>query len=164
MSIKNTQNNEEVDLGQLFRAIGNMFQQFFQFIGTVFKNLFLAFVWLVFFIKRRIIIFTVTALIGLALGIFLDTTSPPTYKSSISVKQNYETGENLYGSIVYYNGLIRDGDFKVLADVLAIDKGITKEIVEFNLIYHALKRKLELSILTASGSRLFLISQRGDLI
>jgi hypothetical protein len=54
MSTTNTpQPSEEVDLGQLFKMIGNAFQRLFQFIGSIFNKLFLAFVWLVFFIKKH---------------------------------------------------------------------------------------------------------------
>ena len=31
-------NNEEVDLGQLFRLIGNAFDKLFRFIKSIFKN------------------------------------------------------------------------------------------------------------------------------
>ena len=51
------QQSEEVDLGQLFKLIGNAFDRFFRFIGNIFKTLFLAFVWFVFFIKKHIIKF-----------------------------------------------------------------------------------------------------------
>ena len=116
----NPQPSEEVDLGQLFKIIGNGFRSLFQFIGSIFKQLFLAFVWLVFFLKKRAIILLIAAAVGLALGLVLNKTSLPIYKSSISVKQNYPTGQNLYGSIEYYNGLLKDRDYEVLGRVLGI--------------------------------------------
>ena len=72
----NSQPSEEVDLGQLFKMIGNAFQRLFQFIGSIFNKLFLAFVWFVFFIRRRALIFLIAAVVGLALGFLLDKTSP----------------------------------------------------------------------------------------
>ena len=48
-------NNEEVDLGLLFKLIGKSFDRFFKFIGSIFNKLFLAFVWMVFFIKKHFI-------------------------------------------------------------------------------------------------------------
>ena len=81
MSTTNTpQSSEEVDLGQLFKMIGNAFQRLFQFIGSIFNKLFLAFVWLVFFIKKRAVVLLIAAVAGLALGFILDKTAPPTYK------------------------------------------------------------------------------------
>lgn len=130
MSTTNTpQPSEEVDLGQLFKMIGNAFQRLFQFIGSIFNKLFLAFVWLVFFIKKRAVFLLIAAVAGLALGFILDKTSPPTYKSSITVKQNYATGENLYGSIDYYNSLLKDGDYEVLGRVLGLEKKVSEEIL-----------------------------------
>ena len=130
MSTTNTpQPSEEVDLGQLFKMIGNAFQRLFQFIGSIFNKLFLAFVWLVFFIKKRAVFLLIAAVAGLALGFILDKTSPPTYKSSITVKQNYATGDNLYGSIDYYNSLIKDGDYEVLGRVLGLEKKVSEEIL-----------------------------------
>ena len=35
----NPQPSEEVDLGQLFKMIGNGFRRLFQFIGSIFKQL-----------------------------------------------------------------------------------------------------------------------------
>ena len=130
MSTTNTpQPSEEVDLGQLFKMIGNAFQRLFQFIGSIFNKLFLAFVWLVFFINKRAVFLLITAVAGLALGFILDKTSPPTYKSSITVKQNYATGENLYGSIDYYNSLLKDEDYEVLGRVLGLEKKVSEEIL-----------------------------------
>jgi len=130
MSTTNTpQPSEEVDLGQLFKMIGNAFQRLFQFIGSIFNKLFLAFVWLVFFIKKRAVVLLIAAVAGLALGLILDKTSPPTYKSSITVKQNYAIGDNLYGSIDYYNSLLKDGDYEVLGRVLGLEKKVSEEIL-----------------------------------
>ena len=129
----NPQPSEEVDLGQLFKMIGNGFRRLFQFISSIFKQLFLAFVWFVFFLKKRVIILLIAAAVGLALGLVLNKTSSPIYKSSISVKQNYPTGENLYGSIEYYNGLLKDRDYEVLGRVLGIGEDVSYEIVEFNI-------------------------------
>jgi hypothetical protein len=130
MSTTNTpQPSEEVDLGQLFKMIGNAFQRLFQFIGSIFNKLFLAFVWFIFFIRKRAVILLIAAVAGLVLGLILDKTSPPTYKSSITVKQNYATGENLYGSVDYYNSLLNDGDYEVLGRILGLKKNISEEII-----------------------------------
>ena len=130
MSTTNTpQPSEEVDLGQLFKMIGNAFQRLFQFIGSIFNTLFLAFVWFVFFIRKRAVVLLIAAVAGLSLGLILDKTLPPTYKSSITVKQNYATGENLYGSLDYYNSLLNDGDYEVLGRVLGLKKNISEEII-----------------------------------
>ena len=130
---KNSNPSEEVDLGQLFKMIGNAFTRLYKFIGSIFHNLLLALIWLVLFVKKRIIIFSAAGLVGLVVGIALDMSMPPTYKSTLSIKQNYETGENLYESINYYNGLLKDKDYKILGELLGLTEKATKEIVGFDI-------------------------------
>jgi hypothetical protein len=125
--------NEDVEIGQLFKIIGKGFENMFRFIGSVFNKFFIAFVWLVFFIRKRIIILSAAAFIGLITGVIIEITLPPTYKSTRSIKQNYETGENLYESIKYYNGLLRDKDYKVLGAILGLTASASEEIVGFEI-------------------------------
>ena len=127
------QPSEEVDLGQLFKLIGNAFDRFFKFIGSIFKSLFLAFVWLVFFVKTHILKFIIAGVIGIAVGIFLEKTSDPMYKSYITIKQNYGTGENLYNSISYYNDLVSQRDAKTLKNILNIQESEANSILGFDI-------------------------------
>ena len=66
----NSQQAEEVDLGQLFSIIGNGFNRLFKFIGGVFNHFFLAFVWTILFIKKRIVILSIAGFVGLVIGWF----------------------------------------------------------------------------------------------
>tara|TARA_R110002050_G_scaffold293182_1_gene449333 strand:+ start:4496 stop:5569 length:1074 start_codon:yes stop_codon:yes gene_type:complete len=127
------QQSEEVDLGQLFKLIGNAFDRFFKFIGSIFYKLFLAFVWLVFFIKRHFIKFAIAGVIGIGLGVLLEKTSDPVYKSYITLKQNYKTGENLYNSITYYNDLVKQKDYNTLGSVLGIEPNKAISILDFDI-------------------------------
>jgi hypothetical protein len=126
-------NSEEVDLGQLFKLIGNMFDRFFMFLGNIFNKLFLAFVWCVFFVKKHIIILLVAGVLGFAYGFVKENKSKPIYKSSVIIRQNYSTGENLYNSISYYNGLLDQGDYAILAQELSIDTVFVSSIVSFGV-------------------------------
>ena len=130
----NTPNNsEEVDLGQLFKLIGNVFDRFFNFIGRIFNNLFLAFIWVILFTKKRIIILALVTAFGLILGALSQKTAIPKYESSVTVVQNYPTGENLYSSVGYYNDLLRQQDYETLGAVLDLDFEKTKSILNFNV-------------------------------
>lgn len=128
-----SQQSDEVSLGELFQLIGNMFNRFFQFIGGVFNKLFLAFVWFVFFIKKHVLKLVIASVIGFSYGFFKEKTTEPVYKSYITVKQNYNTGENLYGSISYYNDLVKQEDFVTLGSVLGIEKEKAASILEFEI-------------------------------
>ena len=130
----NTPNNsEEVDLGQLFKHIGNVFDRFFKFIASIFKNIFLAFVWFIFLVKKRIIILALATISGLIIGVLSKKTAIPKYESSVTVVQNYQTGENLYNSVGYYNDLLRQQDYKTLGNVLNLDTDRTKSILAFDV-------------------------------
>lgn len=130
---KRQQNNDEVDLGQLFQAIGKMFKRFFDFIGSILYSIFLAFVWFVFFLKRNIIILGIAFLIGLIIGYVKFKYSDPVYQSSALIKQNYKTGENLYSILDYYNELISEGDSITLSKSLEIQPSEASKIVGFGV-------------------------------
>ena len=126
-------NSEEVDLGQLFKMIGNMFDRFFSFIGNLFNKLFLAFVWCVFFVKKHIIILLIAGILGFAYGYIKEKVSQPVYKSAMLIRQNYDTGESLYNTINYYNGLMSQMDFATLSQELSIDSLYLTDIVGFGV-------------------------------
>lgn len=131
----NTQpnNSEEVDLGQLFKLIGNMFDRFFKFLGSLFNKLFLIFVWAVFFVKTHIIKLLIAAALGFGYGFIKERSSKPIYKSSVLISQNYQTGENVYNSINYYNGLLSNQDYIILAQELSIDTAFVSTISSFGV-------------------------------
>jgi hypothetical protein len=113
--------------------IGNGFNRLFNFIGTIFNEIFKGFIWLVLFIEKRIKILGTAAFIGLALGFVIEFVSPPVYKSSIAIKQNYNTGEPLYDMVDYYNGLLVDMDYITLGNLLGVNELVTKEITELSI-------------------------------
>ncbi|MFC4722864.1 hypothetical protein ACFO5O_11065 [Geojedonia litorea] len=126
-------NSEEVDLGQLFKLIGNAFERFFKFFGRIFYSLFLAFVWLVFFFKKHVIIIVVAAVLGLVVGFVKEKFSNPIYQSSVIVKQNYNTGKNLYNLISYYNELIDARDKSTVAEALGVTMDVANELVSIEI-------------------------------
>ena len=132
-TVNNTPPSEEVDLGQLFKMVGNAFNRLFRFIGSIFNALFLAFVWIVFFIKEKGVIFSVVVIIGLVLGAFVENTSPTLYKSTLTLKQNYDTGESLYKSIDFYNGLLKDKDINLLGEILGLSDESAEGVVGIDL-------------------------------
>jgi len=127
------QPSEEVDLGQLFRLIGNVFNKLFNLIGSILNSLFLAFVWLVFFVKKHLLKFALAAVIGFGFGFIKEKSSDPLYKSAIVVKQNYDTGEELNGLIERYNDLISEKDSVVLAKNLNITPKEANSLQELKL-------------------------------
>jgi len=134
---------EELDLGQLFQLIGNAFNRFFKFIGSILKSIFLAFVWLVFFVKRQFLKLLIAVIAGVILGFVFMAYFGPTYKSFVVVKQNYKTGENLNNLIGYFNALIAEDDILALSNALGgIDSLTTSSIKAFQIISVSDKNQL----------------------
>ena len=132
-NLPESQPSEEVDLGQLFKLIGNGFRNFFNFIGSILNRLFLAFVWMVFFVKKHFLKIALAGIIGFAYGFIKQKTGDPVYKSEIVIKQNYSTGENLYNTLIYYNELIKNGDSIALSENLKIQPSEANMIVGLEL-------------------------------
>ena len=63
------QASEEVDLGQLFKLIGNAFNKFFRFIASIFKGLFHLIILFLLFIQKHFVKFAIIGFIGLVIGI-----------------------------------------------------------------------------------------------
>ncbi|MCK0178791.1 hypothetical protein MWU50_05760 [Flavobacteriaceae bacterium S0862] len=131
------QPSEEIDLGQLFKLIGNAFDRFFRFIGSIFNKFFLAFVWVVFFTKKHFIKLVIALLVGVGLGFLKKLTETPIYESTIVLRQNYNTGEHLNNTIQYYNSLIGQKDSVEISKIFKLPvkqaSKITELVMESNL-------------------------------
>ena len=132
-NLPESQPSEEVDLGQLFKLIGNGFRNFFNFIGSILNKLFLAFVWMVFFFKKHFFKIALAGILGFVYGFIKQKTGDPIYKSDIIIKQNYKTGENLFNTLTYYNELIKNGDSIALSENLKIHPNEANMIVGLEL-------------------------------
>ena len=63
-NIQNKNTSEEIDIGQLFKIIGDGFSKLFLFIWRVFKGIFDVLIQFILFIRRHFIKFTVSAVLG----------------------------------------------------------------------------------------------------
>ena len=131
--LQQPQQSEEVDLGQLFKLIGNAFDRLFKFISSTLNKLFLAFVWLVFFVKKHFVKIALAGIIGLFVGIVKEKVSDSSYSSSAIIKQNYNTGEVLYEAVNYYDKLITERDTITLANDLNIGVSKASSIKSFSI-------------------------------
>ena len=127
------QQNEEVDLGQLFKVIGNTFEKFFKFLGSIFNKLFLALVWGVFFVKKHFVILVTSTVVGFVYGYVKLKFSEPVYSTNAVIKQNYDTGESLFNLLNYYNDLILDNDTISLSASLEITPKEASNLEYFGL-------------------------------
>lgn len=123
-------NSDEIDLGQLFQMIGRAFQKFFNFIGSIFKGIFHIIILFLLFIQKNIILLAITVLVGGLGGYFLDNSVPPKYISKMLVEPNFNSVQQLYNNIEFYNDLAKAKDSVALATALNITEGEAASIKE----------------------------------
>lgn len=116
----NNTSSEEVDLGQLFKLIGDAFNKLFRFIGNIFKGIFYFLLGVLIFIKVHFIKFAIAGLIGIIIGGFLDYRKETKYLSTMVVEPNFNSVQQLYNNINFYNELAEAKDSTALADALNI--------------------------------------------
>lgn len=131
--VKNTSSSEEVDLGQLFQMIGNGFKKFFNFIGNIFKGIFEVIIHFLLFIQKHFLKFAIAAVVGLAIGVYLDIIKQPKYVSTMVVEPNFNSVQQLYNNIHFYNELAEAKDSTALAEALDLTPKEAGRIKEFTV-------------------------------
>ncbi|WP_298766847.1 hypothetical protein [uncultured Polaribacter sp.] len=129
----NLNNNEEVDLGSLFVIIGKGFSKLFNFIGSIFKGIFHAFISVLIFVKENIIKIGIATVVGFAIGLFFQVKSPTKYGSDLLVKPNFESVNQLYNNINYYNDLVKQKDTLGLQKTFNLDKATAASLKSFTI-------------------------------
>ena len=127
------QASEEVDLGQLFRLIGNAFNKFFRFIASIFKGLFHLIILFLLFIQKHVIKLTIIGIVSLAAGIFLDINKELRFISTMVVEPNFNSVQQLYNNINFYNELAEAKDSTALAEALNISEKEASSIKELSV-------------------------------
>lgn len=126
-----TPSSEEVDLGQLFQLIGNAFRKFFRFIGNILKGIFHTLILFLLFLQKHFIKFVVAAVVGLAIGIYLDMVKTPKFISTMVVEPNFNSVQQLYNNINFYNELAQAQDSIALAEAMEVSVGEAAKIKKF---------------------------------
>lgn len=131
--LQNNNTSEEVDLGQLFKAIGNIFDRLIKFIGSILKSILSFIIFLLnAFISNFKLIFIIMFLAG-ALGYTLEYFKPKLYMSEMFVKPYFDSKYQLVNNIDYFNALIENQDHEALAKVFAIPTEKAKQIIKFEI-------------------------------
>jgi hypothetical protein len=126
-------NEEEVDLGSLFVIIGKGFSKFFNFIGDIFKGIFHFLIVILIFLKENNLKIGIAAIIGFAVGIFLELKSSDTYSSVMLVQPNFKSVSQLYNNINYYNDLVKQKDTVGIQNTFNLDKETAASLKEFSI-------------------------------
>jgi hypothetical protein len=123
--------NDEVDLGNLFKIIGRGFKNLFNAIARFFIGVFHLFVQLLIFLRNNIFKIGISMIIGAAIGLFLDFTISRPYYSSMVVEPNFKSTNQLYSNVLFYHELVRQKETDQLAELLNISPEEAKDLKGF---------------------------------
>ena len=123
-------NSDEIDLGQLFQVIGRGIQKFFNFIARIFKGVFHLIILFLLFVQKKIIVIGAALIIGGVGGFILDKITPVKYISRMVVEPNFNSVQQLYNNIAFYNDLAKAQDSVALATALNITEHEAASIKE----------------------------------
>jgi len=111
------QDNQEIDLSQISKKIGGLFENIS---NSIFKG--------ILFLKRNMVWVGALFVIGAGMGFYLDKTIK-VYNSQIIVTPNFGSVDYLYSKIELINSQVKDGDTLFLKNVIGIkDPSKFKEI------------------------------------
>lgn len=106
---QNNSENQEIDLSLISKKIGDFFQGINKFIFNCIQ-----------FALKNIIVISLLFIIGVGLGLFLDTTNK-TYDHQIIVQPNFGSTDYLYSKIDLLNSKIKENDTVFLQKIGILD-------------------------------------------
>lgn len=133
MSTNKENTSEEIDLGQLFKLIGDGLNKVFQFVGNIFSGLFHLLIQFLQFIRVHFLKFVIAGVLGIAIGWYWDSVSEPIYRSSMIVQPNFNSVQQLYNNVEFYNELANKKESRVLALALKIPDTLAGTIKEVRI-------------------------------
>jgi hypothetical protein len=97
---------EDVDLGKLFYKTGGAINNFFIWLGGVFRAFGNFLIQVLFFLRRNFKWLALGTLVGIGYGYYLVYREGNNYHSSMTVKANYNSSKALYNTADYLNALV----------------------------------------------------------
>ena len=126
--------NEEVDLGQLFKMIGKGFQKIYDFFASIFKGAFELLILLISHFFKNVKWYVLALIIGLIAGYFLEQRSEKLYAANMFIETKFNSARQAYEVITEFNQLARvDQDYEELSKRLNISKDETESLRGFNI-------------------------------
>lgn len=125
--------SEEVDLGQLFNAIGRLFEKLFAFIGRIFKAIFSAIIYALKPVVNNFKLISIIVMIAGIIGFVSDKLKDTVYYSDMLVKPYFDSKYQLANNVDYFNALIDSENLPELARIFEIDTSEAKELISFEI-------------------------------
>ncbi len=115
------QPSEEVDLGQLFKLIGNAFDRFFKFIASIFIDIYKVILLLLIHFYKRMFWYVGAVAIGVIIGFIIDKNSDKLYGANMYIETNFNSARQVYENLKQFHQLANiDKDSLQLASRLNI--------------------------------------------
>ena len=125
-------NSDEIDLGQLFQLIGRAFQKVYNFFASIVAGLFKLLILFLLFIQKNIIILVGSVVVGAVIGYVLDSIKEDKFISKMVVEPNFNSVQQLYNNIDFYNDLAKANDSLALAEAFSISPSEASSIKEIS--------------------------------
>ncbi|MBA6151943.1 hypothetical protein [Gelidibacter maritimus] len=130
---KNQPQSDEVDLGQLFNAIGRLFERFFRFIGSILTAIFSFIIFVLKVVIDNFKLILVVMIIASVLGFLMEKRKVDVYTSQMLVKPYFDSKYQLVSNINYFNTLISTQGYTELSTIFDISEESAKELRSFDV-------------------------------
>ena len=121
MAKTNQSQEEEIDLGNLFKIIGKGFLNLFNFIASIFVGLYNVFILLLIHFYKRTKWYLLVLIVGLVAGYLIDKKSDELYGANLFLETNFGSARQVYENI------------KNLHQLASIDKDTVQLSIILNL-------------------------------
>ncbi|MDA8874179.1 hypothetical protein N9H78_00730 [Winogradskyella sp.] len=128
-----TPQNEDLDLIQLFKLIGQSFKTLFNFFKSILNGLFRVVIYsLKPFVKNIKMVSTILIIAALT-GFFLEKSNKTIYTSDMLVRPYFESKYQLANNINYFNALIEEENTNELSRLFEIDSSESESLLGFKI-------------------------------
>ena len=113
--------SEEVDLGQIFKLIGDAFNRLFNFIGSIFKGLYIVLLMFLIHVYKRTYWYIGAVTLGIIIGFVVDVTSEEEYYANMYIEAKFNSTRQVYEVMKQLHQLAeKDEDTLELANIFHI--------------------------------------------
>lgn len=128
-----TTTSEEVDLGQLFNAIGRLFEKIGTGIKWLFNSVFKIIIYCLKPVVNNIKLVSSIVIIAAIAGFILEKTIKPVYFSQMLVQPHFQSKYKLADNVDYFNALIGAKNINELSQIFEIDSVDAASLIEFEM-------------------------------
>lgn len=123
----------EVELVPVFVYIGRGISNFFRGVGNIFVGLGHFFLVLLIFIQRNLLVIAGFAILGAALGWYLEQDTKNLYNAQMQVQPNFKSTEHLTSKVLYFQSLIVEKDFAKLGKEVGVTSNMAESIKSISI-------------------------------